>query len=174
MAAAPTSLNTRVLVLNQSYEPVSICTTKKALLLVVLAKAEIIEERPEHAVRTVRTTFPFPSVIRLSAYIRIPYKKIDLSRKNVLRRDNHRCQYCGTSSPPLTVDHVIPRSRGGMDQWENLVCACLSCNNRKRNRTPDEASMRLLSTPKRPHPVAFLKQFIGKADDRWRPYLFLD
>lgn len=173
-AGRQVSLNTRVLVLNQSYEPVSVCSTKKAMLLVVLAKAEIIEERSDVRIRTVSTQFPFPSVIRLSAYIRVPHKKIDLSRKNVLRRDNHRCQYCGTSSPPLTVDHVIPRSRGGADQWENLVCACLSCNNRKRNRTPEEANMRLTSTPKRPHHVAFLKQYIGTADDRWRPYLFLD
>lgn len=172
-AGRQVSLNTRVLVLNQSFEPVSVCSTKKAMLLVVLAKAEIIEERSDVHIRTVSTRFPFPSVIRLSAYIRVPHKKIDLSRKNVLRRDNHHCQYCGTSSPPLTVDHVIPRSRGGADQWENLVCACLSCNNRKRNRTPEEANMRLLSTPKRPHHVAFLKQYIGTADDGWRPYLFL-
>lgn len=173
-AVSMPSLNSRVLVLNQSYEPVSVCSTKKAILLLLLTKAEVVEHRNAASIRTVRSSFPFPSVIRLSAYIRVPYKRIELSRKNVLRRDGHRCQYCGTMTTPLTVDHVIPRSRGGIDAWENLVCACVTCNNKKGSRTPDEAHMRLLTIPKRPHHVTFLKHFIGKADDTWRPYLFMD
>mgnify|MGYP001627150511 CR=1 FL=1 len=168
------AVSAKVLVLNQSYEPISVCSAKKALLLMFLAKAELIEQRPEASVRTPRQHYPFPSVIRLCAYLRIPYKKIELSRKNILRRDNHRCQYCGTTSPPLTVDHVIPRSRGGADQWENLVCACVHCNNKKGSRTPEEANMRLATVPRRPHHVQFLKQFVGRVDETWRPYLFMD
>ncbi len=168
------SLNAKVLILNQSYEPISVCSTKKALLLLFLMKAEIVEERSNHAVRTVRDRYPFPSVIRLSAYLRVPFRKIELSRKNILRRDGYRCQYCGTTTSPLTVDHVIPRSRGGADSWENLTCACVKCNNKKGNRTPDEARMRLLSVPKKPHHVLFLKHYLGKVDEAWRPYLFMD
>ncbi|MBN9398614.1 MAG: HNH endonuclease ['Candidatus Kapabacteria' thiocyanatum] len=168
------SLNTKVLVLNQSYEPISVCSTKKALLLLVLTKAEIVEERTTLSIRTVRSSYPFPSVIRLSAYLRVPFRKIELSRKNILRRDGFRCMYCGTPQTPLTIDHVIPRSRGGMDQWENLVCACVHCNNKKGNRTPEEAGMRLATIPRKPHHVLFLKHYLGKVEETWRPYLFMD
>jgi len=168
------SLNSKVLILNQSYEPISVCSTKKALLLLFLTKAEIVEERSSSVVRTVRERYPFPSVIRLSAYLRVPFRKIELSRKNILRRDGFRCQYCGNNHPPLTVDHIIPRSRGGNDTWENLTCACVRCNNKKGNRTPDEARMRLMSVPKKPHPVLFLKHYLGKVEETWRPYLFMD
>lgn len=168
------SLNAKVLVLNQSYEPISICSTKKAIVLLLLTKAEMIEERPAQSIRSVRTQFAFPSVIRLSAYLRVPFKKIELSRKNILRRDGFRCVYCGNTPPPLTVDHIIPRSRGGADTWENLACACKQCNNRKGNRTPEEANMRLLIRPRKPHHVMFLKHYVGKIDETWRPYLFMD
>lgn len=168
------SLNSKVLVLNQSYEPISVCTAKKALLLLFLTKAELVEQRTASAVRTSREAYPFPSVIRLSAYLRMPFKKIELSRKNILRRDGFQCQYCGTKQPPLTVDHIIPRSRGGPDQWDNLTSACIKCNNRKGSRTPEEAGMPLLSLPRKPHHVLFLKHYAGKVDETWRPYLFMD
>lgn len=171
---APSSLNAKVLILNQSYEPISVCSAKKALLLLVLTKAEMVEVRSSLVVRTVRERFPFPSVIRLSAYLRVPFRKIELSRKNILRRDGLRCQYCSTSHPPLTVDHVIPRSRGGNDTWENLTTACVKCNNKKGNRTPEEARMRLTTAPRKPHPVLFLKHYLGKVEETWRPYLFMD
>ena len=173
-AASRNVLSAKVLVLNQSYEPISVCSAQKALLLLFLTKAELVEHRAALAVRTCREAYPFPSVIRLSAYLRMPFKKIELSRKNILRRDNFTCQYCGTKQPPLTVDHIIPRSRGGPDQWDNLTSACLRCNNRKGNRTPDEASMQLLTVPRKPHHVLFLKHYAGKVDDSWRPYLFMD
>ena len=170
----PFSLNAKVLILNQSYEPISIITTKKALVLLVLMKAELVEARSNASIRSVRGRYPFPSVIRLSAYLRVPFKKIELSRKNILRRDGMRCNYCGTAQPPLTVDHIIPRSRGGGESWENLTSACVKCNNKKGNRTPDEAGMRLLTQPKKPHHVLFLKHYLGKVDETWRPYLFMD
>jgi 5-methylcytosine-specific restriction endonuclease McrA len=170
----PTSLNTKVLVLNQSYEPISVCNAKKAFLLIYMMKAEIVAERSNRSLRSVNSSFPYPSVIRLSSFIRVPFKKIELSRKNVLRRDNFRCQYCSSTTNPLTIDHIIPKSRGGTEVWENLVAACLKCNNKKGNRTPEEAQMRLLSTPRRPHHVIFLKQYMSSADETWRPYLFME
>ncbi|MFN8358474.1 MAG: HNH endonuclease [Candidatus Kapaibacterium sp.] len=137
-------------------------------------KAEVVVERENRTLRSVYASYPFPSVIRLSAYIRVPFKKIELSRKNILRRDNYRCQYCGSSSTPLTLDHIIPKSRGGSESWENLVAACVKCNNRKGSRTPEEAQMKLLSIPKRPHHIIFIKQFMDGADENWKPYLFID
>lgn len=134
----------------------------------------MVEQRTTLAVRTVREAYPFPSVIRLSAYLRVPFKRIELSRKNILRRDGFQCQYCGGKTPPLTVDHIIPRSRGGPDQWDNLVSACVRCNNKKGNRTPEEARMPLLSIPRKPHHVLFLKHYAGKVEETWRPYLFMD
>lgn len=144
------------------------------MLLLFLTKAEMVEQRSAFSIRTVRQSFPFPSVIRLSAYLRVPFRKIELSRKNILRRDGYNCVYCGSHLSPLTVDHIIPRSRGGADSWENLACACVKCNNKKGNRTPEEASMKMLIQPRRPHHVMFLKHYVGKVEDTWRPYLFMD
>ncbi|MCS7000627.1 MAG: HNH endonuclease [Bacteroidota bacterium] len=171
-AAAPPLSSGRVLVLNQSYEPILICSVKKALLLLFLNKAELVESRNGAVIRSVRAAYPFPSVIRLHAYIHLPYKKVELSRRNILRRDGFACQYCGTRSAPLTIDHVIPRSRGGNDTWENLVTACIPCNNRKGNRTPEEAGMRLRSVPRKPNHIVFLRNFMGTIEQEWRPYLF--
>lgn len=147
---------------------------QKAVVLVYLQKADIISTADGKVLRSINSTFPFPSVIRLGQYKRIPYKNIILSRKNILRRDGHRCQYCGTSTPPITVDHIIPKSRGGADTWENLVAACIRCNNVKDDRTPEKAGMRLRSTPRRPSHVTFLVHSVNAVDDRWRPYLFME
>jgi len=167
-------LSKKVLVLNRGYEPVSICSVKKAILLLVLAKAEVVEVRNGLVLRSVSAAYPLPSVIRLTTSIRMPYKHVELTRRNIMRRDGFQCQYCGATDVPLTIDHVIPRSRGGTDTWENLVCACIHCNNLKGDRTPEEVGMRLLRPPRRPHPILFLKQFVGKLEDEWRPYLFMD
>ena len=99
---------------------------------------------------------------------------MELSRKNVIRRDGGKCQYCGKAANPLTVDHIMPRSRGGEDTWENLTTACMYCNNKKGDRTPEEARMPLLNKPKRPSRAMFLRQMDGIMDDTWRPYLFMD
>lgn len=163
-----------MLVLNQSYEPISICSIKKALGLVFLTKAELVENKNGHRIRTVNQSFPFPSVIRLSSYIRVPFKRIELSRKNIIRRDGYRCQYCGVKTHELTIDHVIPKSRGGTDSWENLVSACKICNNKKGNRTPEEAGMPLIAKPRKPNHILFLKHFVDKIDDEWKPFMFMD
>jgi 5-methylcytosine-specific restriction endonuclease McrA len=102
----------------------------------------------------------------------VPYKRIILSRKNILRRDNHKCQYCG-STVNLTVDHIIPKSKGGEDIWENLVTACIKCNNKKGDRTPEDAKMVLKVSPKKPSHITFIKNFLGNIDEDWKPYLYM-
>tara|TARA_B100000609_G_scaffold175041_1_gene152077 strand:- start:78 stop:629 length:552 start_codon:yes stop_codon:yes gene_type:complete len=166
-------LSGRVLILNQSYEPISVCSAKKALILLFLTKAELVEHVENKVVRSINHTYHFPSVIRLSRYLHIPYRKIELSRKNILRRDGMRCQYCGTKSSELTLDHIIPKSRGGSDTWDNLITACKKCNNKKGNRTPEEANMPLLSKPRRPHHIMTLTQFMANVDEKWKPFLFM-
>ena len=163
-----------MLVLNQNYEPLSVCNVKKAIMLLFLQKAELLEASNGKVIRSVSLTMPFPSVVRLSSFVRIPYKKIILSRKNILRRDGHRCQYCGRGDVPLTLDHIHPRSKGGEDSWENLVAACVKCNNKKGDGTPEEAGMPLLRVPIKPNHVTFLRHFVGNLDDRWKPYLFMN
>lgn len=167
-------LRNKVLVLNQSYEPVSVCSAKKAIVLLLLTKAELIAKKDGLLVHSVTYSFPLPSVIRLSRYIKIPLKKIELSRKNILRRDNHQCQYCGTYSTNLTVDHIIPKSRGGTDSWDNLVAACIACNNKKGNQTPEEAGLRLIKKARKPNHIIFIKNLLGKLEDNWKPYLFIE
>lgn len=151
----------------------SIINARKAIVLLYLGKAELIEEHQHLRIRSVSDSMPFPSIVRLSMYARVPFKRIILSRKNILRRDGHRCQYCGRSDLALTLDHVHPSSRGGEETWENLVAACVNCNNRKGDRTPDEAAMPLKRKPLRPNHVTFIRHVVGSLDERWKPYLFL-
>lgn len=166
-------VSTQVLVLNQNYEPLSVTSAKKAIILIYLEKAEIVEKH-DRMIRSVNLAIALPSIVRLLRYISVPRKKIILSRKNIIKRDAHRCQYCGKREGPVTVDHVIPKRRGGPDDWENLVCACVKCNAKKGDRIPSEAGMKLIRPPKRPNHIFIIQHFIGIADDRWKPYLFLN
>lgn len=168
-------LHKPVLVLNASYEPINICAARRALVLVLKGVAAAEEVSPHH-VHTTRQTIKMPSVIRLLEYRRIPHQTRALSRKNILMRDRYTCQYCGKvmQSGELTLDHVMPRSRAGETTWENLVACCHTCNNRKGNRTPEEANMKLARMP-RPfslHTSRHLMRLLGKSDDQWRKYLF--
>jgi 5-methylcytosine-specific restriction endonuclease McrA len=151
----------------------SVINVRKAIVLLYLGKVELIESHRDKKVRAASMVMPFPSIVRLSVYVRVPFKKIILSRKNILRRDGHRCQYCGRADLALTIDHIQPISRGGEETWENLVCACVRCNNSKGDRTPDEALMPLRRRPMRPNYVTFIRHFVGSLDERWKPYLFL-
>lgn len=160
-----------VLVLNQDYRALSVCSVERATVLVMLHKAELVEPRTDRVLRTARARFPWPSVVRLKTYVRAPYRRVLLTRRNILRRDDHACQYCGARDG-LTLDHVHPKSRGGPDAWDNLVAACVPCNNRKGNRTPEEAGMPLARRPYRPSHVMYMRDFIGQAEDAWKPYLF--
>ncbi|OGC02833.1 HNH endonuclease [candidate division KSB1 bacterium RBG_16_48_16] len=166
-------LSARVLLLNQNYEPMTVVSAKKAIVLVYLEKVEIVVPR-SHLVRSQRMAIPLPSIIRLIRYIQIPKKRVELTRRNILKRDGYRCQYCGTKEGPLTIDHVIPKTRNGTDSWENLVCACVKCNNKKGNRTPEGAGMKLLHKPKKPSYLFFIQHFIGVSEDCWKPYLFMN
>jgi 5-methylcytosine-specific restriction endonuclease McrA len=137
----------QVLVLNASYEPLNITTWKRAVVMVLMGKAEGLEHDRR---RQLRPNLHQPTVIRLRQFVRVPYRQMPLTRRNVFQRDDHRCQYCGTGSETLSIDHVVPRSRGGADCWENVTTACLACNVRKGNRTPREAGMPLRQEPRRP------------------------
>lgn len=164
-----------VLVLNASYEPINVCAARRALVLVLKGVATAEEVAP-FAIHSARHNLKLPSVIRLLEYRRIPQQTRALSRKNILMRDRYTCQYCLKSPPAvdLTLDHVIPRSRHGESAWENLVACCHSCNNRKGNRTPEEAGLKL-QRPPRPfslHTSRHLMRLLGKSDDQWRKYLF--
>src|SRR5450631_1778909 len=137
-------LHKPVLVLNASYEPINICAARRAVVLILKGVASAEELAPSH-IHSARRAIPVPSVIRLLEYRRIPHQTRALSRKNILLRDRNTCQYCGKilAAGELTLDHVIPRSRGGASSWENLVACCHNCNRRKGSMTPHEANMRL-------------------------------
>lgn len=133
-----------VLVLNASYEPLNITTWRRAMVMLLKGKAEGIEHVEGHAVRP---DLLLPTVIRLRQFVRVPYRPVPLTRRNVFQRDGHRCLYCGRGDGPLSIDHVLPRSRGGRDSWDNVATACMPCNVRKADRTPREAGMPLLREP---------------------------
>ena len=168
------ALSGHVLVLNQDYRALSVCSVERALVLVFLQKADLIAADDDRVVRSPRARHPWPSIVRLRRYKRVPYKRVMISRKNVMRRDRFTCQYCG-GRDKLTIDHVHPKSRGGRDTWTNLVAACMDCNNRKGNRTPKEAGMPLVRQPFTPSHVMFIRDFVGHhaLEDTWKPYLFL-
>jgi 5-methylcytosine-specific restriction endonuclease McrA len=143
------------------------------MVLMYLGKAELVLDDKRKMLRTINKNFPWPSIIRLSFFVSVPYKRVVLTRKNILRRDNYKCAYCGRSDLPLTIDHILPKAKGGTDSWENLICACTLCNNRKGDRTPVEARMELLYRPFRPSHIMFIKNVVGKLDENWKPYLYL-
>jgi 5-methylcytosine-specific restriction endonuclease McrA len=128
----------------------------------------------EEVIHSPSFEMPLPSIVRLDRYVRVRDKKIVLTRKNVLKRDNHRCQYCGRTSVPLTLDHVLPKQRGGRDTWENLVAACHPCNVKKGNQTPAEANMPLLRKQFKPSRITYFQKFVRKHQASWRPYLFME
>ena len=165
------ALSGHVLVLNQDYRALSVCSVERALVMVFLHKAELVESYNGRAVRSAHASFPWPSIVRLKGYVRVPYRRIMLTRRNILRRDGNRCQYCD-STDRLTLDHVMPKSRGGADSWENLVAACVPCNNKKGNHTPEEADLVLRRRPFRPSHVMYLRDFLGALEEGWKPYLY--
>ena len=160
-----------VLVLNANYEPINVCTTRRAISLILNEKANlVINGRGE--IKTVSRAYPRPSIIRLVRMIKRPRPTVRLTKREILRRDNYTCQYCGARAPYLTIDHIIPRHLGGGHSWENLVAACPSCNHLKGGRTLDQTSMRLLRPPTRPPSSAqylFARHLRQNAE--WEPYI---
>ncbi len=173
--AGVNGLQKPVLVLNSSFEPINVCAARRALILILKGVAQP-EEFSANLLHSARSTLKLPSVIRLLEYRRIPHQTRALSRKNILMRDRYTCQYCLRTMPSgeLTLDHVMPRSRKGETTWENLVACCHTCNNRKGNRTPEEAGMKLFKQPKpfSLHTSRHLMRLLGRSDEKWRKYLF--
>ncbi|MDF1521493.1 MAG: HNH endonuclease [Trueperaceae bacterium] len=162
----------RVLILNASYEPLHVCSVKRAITLLMHDLAERVQDG-DRVLRSPSAVVPVPSVIRLRRYVRRPHRqRVAFNRKNVFRRDDHTCQYCGVRSHDLTLDHVQPRSRGGPTTWENVVACCRRCNATKRDRTPVEAGMALRRRPSAP---AFLFSsaygVLPDLDPAWEAYL---
>jgi 5-methylcytosine-specific restriction endonuclease McrA len=161
----------QVLVLNASYEPLNVCSLRRAHVLVFKGKAEVVEElsRP---LRSASNTYRWPHVIRLVTYVRVPRMvQRKISRRALFARDGWRCVYCGSAGSRLTLDHVIPRSRGGDSSWENVVTSCAPCNLRKGNRLPHEVHMVLPASPRPPAPVLFIRLATPKIPVRWERYL---
>ena len=164
--------SSRVLVLNASYEPINVCTVRRAAVLVLKSRAEVLE-KGEGALHSERLELDRPCVIRLIRYVRIPRDahRRKITRKAVLARDAYICQYCGREASGLTVDHVIPRSRGGESVWENIVASCAPCNRKKGNRLPREARMHPTKRPKPPGPTVFIRIAAPRVPLAWEPYL---
>ena len=160
----------KVLVLNQDYRALTVCSVNRAFLLVYMEKAELVTNAKNAFLRTITKSYAVPSIIRLHDYVNIPYKGVVLTRHNVFKRDAHLCQYCGAKSE-LTLDHVLPRSRGGQTTWDNLATACKPCNSRKGDLTPEEAKMPLSRRPFKPSFFMFLRDFSGQIDEEWLTYL---
>ncbi|MBN1430129.1 MAG: HNH endonuclease [Anaerolineae bacterium] len=164
-------MNEPVLVLNANYEPLHICTTKRAVGLMMTGKAELLLDG-RGIIRTASSSYPRPSIVRLSYMVHRPHPRVKLSKREIFRRDKFVCQYCGEHSPVLTIDHVIPRHRGGRHTWENLVAACPTCNRRKGGRTPQEAAMLLKTQPVEPRASAeYLFGRLLENHDEWATYL---
>ena len=163
-----------VLVLNATYEPLNVVSVRRAVLLLLKEKAEIVEAA-EAWLRSEQMALPVPIVIRLVYYVRLPRRfSLPVSRRTVMARDHYTCQYCGgqPGKARLTVDHVVPRSRGGETHWENVVTACGPCNRRKGNRTPEEARMMLRCRPRRPRYLALSLLEGPGAPEVWNKYMY--
>jgi 5-methylcytosine-specific restriction endonuclease McrA len=160
----------QVLILNADFSAISICNVNKAFLLVYLNKAELVVEAQKYSMRTIDKTYPSPSIIRLNKYVNVPYKSVLLNRTNVFKRDSNSCLYC-SSNKDLTLDHVLPKSRGGKTNWENLVTACKKCNSRKGHFTPEEAKMPLKYKPFKPSFAVFVRNYANNIEDNWLPFL---
>src|SRR6186713_1388272 len=162
---------TQVLVLNASYEPLNVTSVRRAHVLVFKGKAEVLEEL-DQPLHSATDTYPWPHVIRLVQYVRVPRAvQRKISRRALFARDDWRCVYCGTTAGRLTLDHVVPRSRGGDSTWENVVTSCAPCNLRKGNRTLAEVGMNLPRPPRAPAPALFVTLAAPRIPDGWHPYL---
>jgi 5-methylcytosine-specific restriction endonuclease McrA len=160
-----------VLVLNANFEPINVCSMRRAIGLILSDKAAMVVNGRGH-IHTINQLLPRPSVIRLEQMIHRPRPRVKLTRREVFRRDNYTCQYCGRSDTPLTVDHILPKHLGGQHVWTNVVAACPGCNHRKGGRRLDEVHMSLLHIPKEPpaSAVYLYSRHLEEYDD-WEPYI---
>jgi 5-methylcytosine-specific restriction endonuclease McrA len=159
------------LVLNANFEPLNVCSTKRALTLIFSDKAKLVKNG-RGFIQTVSSAYPVPSIIRLEDMIKRPRPVVKLTKTEVFRRDNFMCQYCGAKTAKLTIDHVTPRHLGGSHSWDNLVTACPACNHRKGGKTPPQAQMTLLTPPQVPNASAkyrFGRYLTSNGD--WLPFI---
>jgi len=157
------------LVLNATYEPLSVVSARRAICLVLLDKAEIVADDGTR-VHSERFSVQSPVVIRLRYMVKVPYQRSTaMSRRAVFARDNHVCGYCGGAAD--SIDHVMPRSRGGKNEWDNVIAACRGCNLRKRDRTPEEAGMKLAQLPQAPRELSWIMYSVPRIPEEWKPYL---
>ena len=170
-------LNQQVLLLNATYEPISIVGLRHAIGLLCLEKVQTVEANGA-IIRSPSIEIEAPSVIRLNNYVKIRKRKaVKFSRRNIIKRDRHQCMYCGKNDIPLTIDHVLPRSLKGRSIWENVVACCPECNSKKGNKTPRKAGMRLLSKPKEPTVLTFIRNsYLSTISNKpeWKKYLFFN
>lgn len=160
---------TQALVLNATYEPLCVVSTRRALILLLDEKAEMLHPT-ERVFHSERAAFSEPSVVRLRHFVKVPYQaRIALNRRAVFARDGHRCQYCGDAAE--NIDHVIPRSRGGLHAWDNVVASCRPCNARKRDHLLEESGLRLRRPPSVPRHRTFILVASGVIRSEWEPYL---
>lgn len=158
------------LVLNATFEPLSIVPARRAVCLVLEDKADLLEHDADLEMHSARLCVPVPLVVRLRYVVKVPYhRRASLSRRAVFARDGHRCQYCG--DPADSIDHVMPRSRGGLHEWDNVIAACRPCNLRKRDRTPEEAGMPLRTQPRMPRELTWVSVAVHCVPEQWKPYL---
>jgi 5-methylcytosine-specific restriction endonuclease McrA len=163
-------MTVKALVLNLDYTPISVCTVQRAFLLVFLNKAEIVKANNQYSIHTVSQSYPMPSVIKLGRYVNVPYKGVVLSKENVFKRDGFQCQYCGTQKD-LTLDHLIPKAKGGKTSWNNLVTACKKCNSLKGDYTPEQAGLQLAFKPYKHSYIMYLKELSSRIYEEWKPFL---
>lgn len=163
-------MSRHVLVLNQDYNPLTVCSVNRAFLLVFLEKAELLQYEEGIYLRSVSQSFHKPTVIRIKNYVQVPYRGVVLTRYNIFKRDHHECQYCGKGKE-LTLDHLIPRSKGGKTSWKNLVTACKACNTKKGDRTLEGAGLVLRRPPFKPSYIMFLRDTFGHVRKDWMQYL---
>ena len=190
MSSGTAVLNTKVLVLNRSFAPIHITSVRRAFSLLYQGIAHAVSEQyqtfdfdswsalsvsvHDDSVGMINRVIRVPRVILLVTYDRVPRRQVRFSRFNIYASDRNTCQYCARhfSRSDLNIDHVIPRSRGGLSTWDNVVCSCLACNRKKGGQTPDEAHMKLLKVPRRPEWTPFmLETFSMRRYREWLPYL---
>ncbi len=160
-----------VLILNQNYEPLNVCLARRALVLLLRGKAEVVENDSGY-ISTVNYSFRIPSIIRLSYMVKRPYQHKKLTRIEIFNRDEYTCQYCGKKTRHLTLDHIIPKHRGGKHSWENVVSCCAQCNQRKAGFTPEEVGMKLIHDPHYPRTDGFrIPSYCLRNNIGWRKFI---
>jgi 5-methylcytosine-specific restriction endonuclease McrA len=167
-------MNQEVLVLNSDYEPLNVCNVRRAIVLVYLGKADVLHADEETCALTVEGGFVLPSVVKLRGHIKRPLPELKLSRRTIFARDNFTCQYCGSTTKDLTIDHVVPKRAGGQASWENLVTCCRRCNMKKSDKLAHQVGMKLHRLPRRPRYVPYIsltKYLLGRKNEIWRTYL---